>query len=195
MIIRRISLRSLPVLAAAVASASLAGVGNAQKPMTATALMVDTSGHKLGTIKFTHTKDGLTIKGSVSGLPAGTHGIHLHPIGKCDPPDFLGAGVIFNPTNMQYGLNNPKGPELGDLQNIRIVADHDAAATIAPKGSGSINLTAKGMTLTGTNALIGPNGAALVIDDFPDDYKTPPDGKSGARIACGVITLESSGGR
>jgi Cu-Zn family superoxide dismutase len=39
----------------------------------------------------------------------------------------------------------------------------------------------------GATTLLGPSGGALVLHADPDDLRTDPDGKSGARIACGVI--------
>src|SRR5580698_10095947 len=105
MILRYVSFRAVPLLAA-VASASFAVSAGAQasaKPMNATAILIDTGGHKVGTVKLSDTPKGLTIKGNVQGLAAGTHAVHLHTVGKCDQPDFLTAGPHFNPTNMQHG--------------------------------------------------------------------------------------------
>jgi superoxide dismutase, Cu-Zn family len=193
----RTSFRAL-TLVAAVASVSLGISAQAQLPSkaTASAIIIDAGGHKIGDVKLADTPNGLTIKGSVSGLPAGMHGIHIHAVGKCDQPDFTTAGAHFNPTNMQHGSKNPKGPHLGDLQNIRIVADEQGVqGAIEAKGSGSINLTDKGVTLTGTNGILGPDGAAIVIHAAQDDYMTDPSGNSGARIACGIIILDTKGGK
>jgi len=38
------------------------------------------------------------------------------------------------------------------------------------------------------NSLFHPKGTAIVIHADPDDEMTDPSGKSGARIACGVIS-------
>jgi len=39
----------------------------------------------------------------------------------------------------------------------------------------------------GANSLFHEGGAALVIHEKPDDYKTDPTGNAGNRIACGVV--------
>jgi len=46
----------------------------------------------------------------------------------------------------------------------------------------------KGLSLDGgPNALLDRDGAALVVHEGPDDYKTDPAGNAGKRLACGVI--------
>lgn len=196
----RRSFRVLSVLAAAtVGGATLAGAAGAQtplaaKPATATAIIIDTAGHKVGGLKLTDTKTGLSIKGDIRQIPSGDHAIHLNAVGKCDQPLFASAGSIFNPTNKEHGLSNPRGPELGDLKNIRAIADADYVGAVNPNGAASVNLLAKGVTLTGTNGILGPNGASIVIDAYPDDYKSQPAGNSGDHIACGVIMLDTPNG-
>ncbi|MFD1610981.1 superoxide dismutase family protein [Sphingomonas tabacisoli] len=109
------------------------------------------------------------------GLPAGTHGIHIHTVGRCDAPDFQTAGGHWNPTGKQHGRDNPMGAHEGDLPNIEIGAD----------GRGNADFTVAGATLA---ALLDADGAAIVIHASADDYRTDPSGNSGARIACGVIS-------
>jgi Cu-Zn family superoxide dismutase len=46
------------------------------------------------------------------------------------------------------------------------------------------------VTLRGANALIGNDGASIVIDATRDNYHSDPEGDSGSRIACGVIILK-----
>jgi superoxide dismutase, Cu-Zn family len=108
---------------------------------------------------------------------SGTHGVHIHEVGRCDPPDFLSAGNIFNPFNKQHGRQNPQGAEVGDLPNVNFAA-----------GLTSYNTTAPGATLgQGQASLLGPNRTALIITSGEDDQQSQPDGNSGSRIACGVI--------
>ena len=115
---------------------------------------------------------------SVEKLPPGTHGIHIHTVGKCEGPAFTTAGGHFNPDAKKHGKDNPDGMHAGDLLNIEVGAD----------GTGNANLRAMNVTLgDGPNSLFHDGGTALVIHATADDYKTDPSGNSGARIACGVI--------
>jgi Cu-Zn family superoxide dismutase len=42
-------------------------------------------------------------------------------------------------------------------------------------------------------SLLDGDGAAVVIHEGPDDYKTDPAGAAGDRIACGVLQLGPGG--
>jgi Cu-Zn family superoxide dismutase len=137
------------------------------------------NGDMVGTATFTQEAGGVRIRVQARGLPPGDHGIHVHAVGKCDPPDFMTAGAHFNPTNHQHGLNNPQGPHAGDMPNLTISAD----------GTGSLDYLLNEASLSsGAGSLFGPDGTALVIHAMPDDEVTDPAGNSGGRIACGVIT-------
>ena len=57
-----------------------------------------------------------------SGLPHGIHGIHVHTVGRCDPPDFASAGAALEPGERKHGMNNPAGPHAGDLPNVEVAA-------------------------------------------------------------------------
>lgn len=145
---------------------------------TATATMRDLVGGRVGTVTFTDTYAGLLIRGTVSELGLGEHAIHVHSVGKCDPP-FTTAGPHFNPEGRQHGFKNPRGHHLGDLPNI------DTPAS----GRLTFEFLLGGVTLRGMNALLDADGAAIVIHGARDDHMTDPSGDSGSRAACGVITL------
>ena len=113
--------------------------------------------------------NSLTIE--ASGLAPGAHGLHLHAVGRCDPPDFASAGPHWNPANRKHGSENPEGPHMGDLPNLMVAADGHAT-----------------LTLTVPPDLVDEDGAALIIHAAPDDYRTDPSGNSGARIACAAFT-------
>jgi Cu-Zn family superoxide dismutase len=148
-------------------------------PKAAHADIVNAKGEKVGTAKLTATKAGVKIQVTVAQLPAGTHGIHIHTVGKCDGPDFASAGGHFNPEMKKHGKDNPMGPHMGDLPNFEVGAD----------GKGKFSIVAMGVTLgDGPDSLFHDGGSALVIHAAADDYKTDPSGNSGARIACGIIT-------
>ncbi len=147
--------------------------------MTAEAQLSDASGQPVGSAILTEMGDGVQIAVQVDGLPAGTHGIHIHETGTCTAPEFTSAGGHFNPTGMQHGLENPQGPHAGDLQNLDLGADGNGTATLM---NDRVRLAA------GMNSLLDADGSALVVHAGPDDQRTDPSGDSGARIACGVVT-------
>jgi Cu-Zn family superoxide dismutase len=132
----------------------------------------------VGAAEIVQGANGVAISVKVTMLPPGNHGIHIHEVGKCDPPDFASAGGHLNPERKQHGLENPQGPHAGDLSNLEV----------GPDGSGSLAVTTNRVTLSGgADSLFGPDGTSLVIHANPDDQRTDPDGNSGARIACGAI--------
>lgn len=144
----------------------------------ATAALKNADGKQIGTATFTPGEGGVRVEVVVSDLKPGRHGIHIHSVGKCDPPEFKGAGGHFNPAGKHHGLANPEGAHAGDMPNLTVGNDGKATATFI----------AKGATLgDGKGSLFGPEGTALVIHADADDEKTDPAGNSGARIACGVI--------
>lgn len=119
--------------------------------------------------------NGVTIGISVAGLPAGTHGFHVHAVGRCDAPDFMTAGPHLNPDHRSHGVMDPGGPHAGDLPNLTIDRDGTAVAVFVLGHLAMSEITSS------------PSGASLLIDANPDDNVTNPDGNSGAHIACGVI--------
>jgi Cu-Zn family superoxide dismutase len=65
---------------------------------------------------------------ALSGLKEGVHGVHLHAVGKCEPP-FTSAGGHFDPGpagNMDPDANHPF--HLGDIPPI--TAGKDGKATM-----------------------------------------------------------------
>jgi len=145
---------------------------------TATAELRNPQGQPVGTATLTEVAGGVRIVVEARGLPPGEKGVHIHAVGKCDPPDFMSAGAHFNPDGKKHGLQNPEGPHAGDLPNI----------TITAAGTGRLETTNNRITLgPGPTSLFDADGSALVIHAAPDDMKTDPTGNSGARIACGVI--------
>jgi Cu-Zn family superoxide dismutase len=167
-----------------VAGAMLALAGCAHKePVTGTpveggaralATLATATGTPAGRATVTEVEGGLRYTIEVEGLPAGTHGAHVHTVGRCDAPDFASAGGHWNPTAAKHGSMNPAGPHEGDLPNLIIGTD----------GRGTLGATVAGGTLAG---LLDADGAAMMVHAGADDLMTDPSGNSGGRIACGVF--------
>lgn len=140
--------------------------------------IIDASGQSLGSVRVTQEPDGTRIVANLVGLPVGVHAVHLHAVGRCEPPTFATAGGHFNPAMKQHGSLNPAGEHDGDLPNITVGDDRRVA----------IDMVRKGLRMAdGPAPLLGLDGAAIVIHAAPDDYKTDPAGNAGARIACGIL--------
>ena len=136
--------------------------------------LVGASGQAIGTVRAWQTAGGVTFRIDATRLPHGIHGIHVHSVGRCDPPDFASAGPHWNPAAKQHGFSNPAGHHAGDLHNVTVAANGvlGEAVTVPDAAMAS---------------LLDADGAALVIHAAADDYLTDPSGNSGARIACAVL--------
>jgi superoxide dismutase, Cu-Zn family len=166
-------MRRMTILAAAVALGSCATMEAADAPL-ARASISAADGSARGSAVITGTADAMRLTVNATGMPAGTHGLHIHTVGKCNAPDFKTAGAHWNPAMKQHGRDNPMGAHDGDLPNL----------VIDPDGSGSVSAPLSGSA----RDFLDGDGAAIVIHATADDYKTDPSGNSGDRIACGVFT-------
>jgi len=147
-------------------------------PLRASAELVTSDGKILGRLNLVQEGEGVRISGSLSGLPAGQHAMHIHAVGQCHAPGFQSAGAHFNPYHRKHGTMNNDGPHAGDLPNFTVFSD----------GSAVFDFTASLVTLrSGENSLFSPEGTCLVIHENADDEVTDPAGNAGERIACGVI--------
>src|SRR5690606_9991895 len=116
--------------------------------------LMTAEGVAVGTAMFEETAEGVQITVEVSGLEAGTHGIHIHTVGLCEAPDFTSAGGHFNPYGAEHGFDNPNGPHAGDLPNLEIGED----------GTGSLEYVNTLITLgEGEGSLFDEDGSALMI--------------------------------
>jgi Cu-Zn family superoxide dismutase len=147
-------------------------------PPVAGATLKDSSGRVVGSAVLLQEDDGVRILLDLKGVTPGTKAVHIHEVGRCDPPNFDSAGAHLNPKKAEHGTENPRGPHAGDLPNI----------TVDATGHGHLEVTDPRVTLKpGSASLLDGGGTALVVHEGPDDMRTDPAGNSGRRIACGVI--------
>lgn len=140
----------------------------------AVALLQTAQGAAAGSATAIVADGQVMVSLDVRDLPPGDHGVHVHMVGRCDPPGFQSAGGHWNPANAKHGLENPEGQHAGDMPNLTVGSD----------GRGTLEYRLKGGDLDG---LFDTDGAAFVVHALADDQKTDPSGDSGDRIACGVF--------
>ncbi len=153
---------------------SVSGFHAAGAAEMARAAMANANGESVGEVTLVQTPNGTLLHARLAGLPAGAHAFHVHTVGKCEPP-FKSAGGHFNPGGHKHGLFAEGGMHAGDMPNIHV-----------PE-SGALEIEVLNALLTLDASLFDDDGAAIVIHEGPDDYKTDPAGAAGPRIACGVI--------
>ncbi|WP_445166767.1 superoxide dismutase[Cu-Zn] [Mycolicibacterium sp. Dal123E01] len=153
------------------------------------------------TIDFANGYATVTVETLAGGaLSPGSHGMHIHSIGKCEPDsvapsggppgNFLSAGG-----HLQVG-GRTEHPASGDLTPLNIRTD----------GSGKLVATTDAFTL---DDLKGPEGSAVIIHAGPDNFANIPQrythdgvpgpdaetmatGDAGARVACAVLAPASA---
>lgn len=165
---------------AACAAGSSSAVDARARPVgaRAEAVLRDSAGRSVGVATLVERSDGVSVGVSVTGLPPGPHGLHIHERGACTAPDFASAGGHFAPAGRPHGAQTDGGPHAGDLPNL--VVSGDGAGRLATH-NGRVTLGA------GAAGLFDGDGSAIVVHAGPDDGRSQPSGASGARIACGVI--------
>ena len=138
--------------------------------------MIGANGEAAGTATVRQAKKGVIVELSLQGLLPGWHGVQLHAVGDCaDTAAYQRSGPIIGLPGEHHGLYNPAGPMDGDLPNIWIGAD----------GAGRAQFNDM---LILPQELADADGAAIIVRSGPDDLKTEPDGQSGTRVACGIIS-------
>ena len=136
--------------------------------------LIDSAGRTIGSVRAWQTDGSVSFRISAAGLPHGLHGLHIHSVGRCDPPAFVSAGPHWDLHDHKHGMNNLAGPHQGDLPNVEVAANGVLEATVTSP-------------VTTMEMLLDADGSALVLHADQDDYETDPSGNSGARIACAVI--------
>ena len=138
--------------------------------------MTDASGNSVESVSLFATPNGVLLAPSLTGLPSGPHGFHIHETGECDAAGgFESAGGLYAPEGNSHGYEVEGGPHAGDMPNQYVAADGKLQAEVFnPR-----------VSLGGGDADIA--GRALIVHEGADDYESQPSGEAGSRIACGVI--------
>lgn len=161
-----------------IASLVLASCASMATGPSAVATLAPTNGNTAaGTVQFVELADGsVDVTVNLTGVPAGTHGFHVHEKGDCGD-NGNAAGGHFNPTGHQHGGPDAAMKHAGDFGNV--TADAQGIVT-ASFNTRSISVSA------GASSAVG---RAVILHANPDDLATQPTGNAGGRIACGVVQL------
>jgi Cu-Zn family superoxide dismutase len=185
--VRRVTLTFAAVAALGFATATAQEKPATAKPSGATRATADIKGDGItGRAQLAERKQGtgtvVDVTVEVKGLKPGTHGVHLHAVGKCEP-DFAAAGGHFDPgpaSNTDPDANHPF--HMGDLPNLEVGAN----------GSGTLKAVTTRVTVSdGPLSIFDADGTAIIIHGNPDQGITgePKSGVSGGpRVACGVFS-------
>ncbi|WKZ57829.1 MAG: superoxide dismutase family protein [Bdellovibrionota bacterium] len=172
-------LSRFPFLLALLLGASpLAAAALTPAKKVASAELKPTQGNSVqGRVTFIALEEGaVQVEALVSGLTPGKHGFHIHEVGDCSSADGSSAGPHFNPHGSAHGGPQSKERHAGDLGNL--VADQDGIA--------KLSLAQVQLSLTGEHSILG---RSIIVHAAADDLSTQPTGNSGARQACGVISM------
>ncbi|QHM70906.1 superoxide dismutase family protein [Mixta intestinalis] len=141
----------------------------------------DGIGESVGTVRIDETPLGLTFTPSLSQLPPGVHGFHVHANGSCAPAVSEGksvpagaAGGHFDPQNSGKHLGPWGEGHLGDLPALYVTQEGSASyPVLAPR----------------LKKISDISGRALMLHMGGDNHSDTPQplGGGGARYACGVI--------
>tara|TARA_Y100000114_G_C11762506_1_gene330694 strand:+ start:5229 stop:5786 length:558 start_codon:yes stop_codon:yes gene_type:complete len=136
-----------------------------------------------GTILFMQAPGTPTlIKGTITGLEPGLHGLHIHEFGDMSD-GCKSMGGHYNPDGVDHG--DLKQGHVGDLENV--LADDNGVA--------KFSIVAPRVDLIGERSVIG---RGIVIHEDEDDLGKGGDaeslktGNAGERLACGVIVIREN---
>lgn len=140
-----------------------------------------------GSIIFTEVDGGVHVIGTITGLVAGSYGFHIHELGDTSSCD--AAGAHYNPDGTTHGGRDHNVRHVGDLGNIQFVGADSAVA--------GVDFVDDVIALRGRNSILG---RTLMLHAGEDDlglggHETSlTTGNAGARVACGVIGIQSPTG-
>lgn len=145
-------------------------------------LMARSDSDVAGSLSIEDQRGVLRIRGEITGLTPGVHGMHIHETGDCSAPDASSAGGHFAPHSSQHGAPSQAATlhHAGDLGNI--VADGSGVA--------SIDVIDDSLSLSGGESIVG---RAIILHSEPDDLVSQPSGNAGDRVGCAVIERADAG--
>lgn len=139
-----------------------------------TAAIAGPDGTSHGEATVAATPSGLMlVRLTLTDLPQGVMGVHIHETGACDDPEFQTAGGHLA-GDRDHGIMAGNGPHPGDLPNLHV----------PESGAITVEYFVPHLTL---DLMQDDDGSAIIIHDHADDYSTQPTGDAGGRIACGVF--------
>jgi Cu-Zn family superoxide dismutase len=152
----------------------------AEHVVTMNAATATGTGASAGSVRIVETPYGLAFYPSLTGLPPGQHGFHVHEKPSCAPAEqngamaaAIGAGGHLDPAGTKKHGEPWGDGHLGDLPPLYVAADGSA-----------------------TTPVLGPRlkladvaNRALMVHAGGDNHSDHPAplGGGGARIVCGVI--------
>jgi len=170
---------AVPATAVADTAPMLVAIAHMTPSKSATTMPINNT--VAGTVTFTEEGDKVLVVADISGLEPNTrHGIHIHEKGDLSDPGLLSAGGHWNPDHHIHGGPSTSPVHAGDLGNL------DADAT----GKAHLELTLWDISVGGAkNDVIGH---AVIIHAKADDLSSQPSGNAGARVAGGIIELQTA---
>ena len=157
-----------------LACAALAGLACGPRPKKpqARADLRDAEGKVVARAYIGENSEGVLVDFFVNGLPPGSHAVHIHETGKCDPPGFASASA--------------HTPELGKKGESLVPSWDIGRLIVGADGKGSAQFAAPRIKIKGSGAtsLLREGGTALVV--HPESGDQAEAAGPGAR-ACGPI--------
>jgi len=155
----------------------LGGCASQRGPMAMAAMQPISGSAVQGVVHFQEMTNGeVEVRADLTGVPAGTHGFHVHEFGDCGD-NGNAAGGHFNPMSAPHAGPDSASHHAGDFGNV----------TADASGNVKVRFTTRSVKVTaGSTSSVGH---AVILHANSDDLTTQPTGNAGGRIACGVVTL------
>ena len=169
------------LLALATLLAAHAVSHGAEIVVTMNAATAGGTGASAGTVRIVETPYGLAFVPTLTGLPPGLHGFHVHEKPSCAPGEqsgamapAIGAGGHLDPAGTKKHGTPWGDGHLGDLPALYVAADGTASTPV-------LGPRLKLADVADRSLMIHAGG------DNHADHPAPLGG-GGGRIVCGVIT-------